>query len=513
MSGERPGTGLPGYVLREPIGSGPSSRVWRAEPRDRPGRVVAIKRIALAPDPRAVVTFRQRAARLAQLSHPGILPLLNVIDDGDGVALVTPYAPGGTLADRIARRGGGLPPGIVAGLGADLATALGAAHAEGLVHGDVKPSNVLFDAEGQPLLADFGVAALLTGARGPADSPDTVRPHLTDAVASDPRGDVRGLGLTLNAALARETPERTGQPERRPTRGRESLAPALPSGIPERLVAAIDRAIQDDADGATTTAADLANDLGEARNWAEDHVGSGASPETVPANDAAMHAAARTPVRLRPPRGQHGRSGLAGHRRSPGDRPGTRIAPATARNRRLLIAVATLVLTAPVVLGAWVVSTRVQPSVGVSTADDVSDTALVAGDPDRVPPEPCGDVSLNDSDEQATTLIADIDGVGCGVPISWVDGELVVASAEGPERRFDLDADPDDVLLAGDWTCDGRDGIALYRPASGEVFRFDRVDERDGEVLATAERIGEPGGQARVVTDADGCDRIVVDNS
>src|SRR5690606_38993582 len=118
-------------------------------------------------DPSRIAELRREAEALERLSHPSILRLLDVVPDGPGVALVFPFAAGGSLAQRIAEAPDGLDATFVADLGARLARALASAHNAGLIHRDVKPSNILFDVEGQPLLADLGTA-LLRGESAPA---------------------------------------------------------------------------------------------------------------------------------------------------------------------------------------------------------------------------------------------------------------------------------------------------------------------------------------------------------
>jgi eukaryotic-like serine/threonine-protein kinase len=510
MTGEPLGADVPGYVLRGLIGGGTSGHVWRAEPRDHPGRVVAVKRLPLTIDPAAVAAFRRLMTQLGELSHPGILPVGRLVEDQDGVALVMPYAPGGTLAERIARHGG-LPSDVVAGLGADLAAALAAAHGAGAVHGAITARNVLFGAEGQPLLADFGVASLLARARPRSASGQAPAGTDSEALAPVARRDVHGLATTLHAALSGTQSDRRNhlEPGSAERSGHASLT--VPMRTPDPLAAVIERVVGEDPAGTTTTAAHLATELDDIRRRAEGAVASGTlTPSTSrhAAVDASPRGAgrprlARWPYERATP--THVRSWSGSHGRDPSRRSGR------GGRRSSLGVVVALVVATPLVLATWTGFTRGQAPAEPSASEAVPDDALGSGDPDRVPPDPCDSTAIDGSGNPTADVIADLDGVGCGVPIVWSDGQLIVPAPDGRVRRFHLDADPGDVVLVGDWTCDGRDGIALYRPSSGEVFRFDRVDEQDGEVLAPAERIGEPGGKPRVVTGVDGCDRIVVD--
>ena len=194
-----------GYVLHERIGQGADSEVYRAEQVGRPGRVLAIKRIASTVAAADLASLRREAEALRTLAHPGVVRLLDVVPDTDGVALILPYAPGGSLAARLVY--GPLAPVEVADLGARLATALAAVHTAGLVHGDVKPGNVLFDREDQPLLADLG-ASRLRGAGPPhATTEGFVAPEVLDGGDVDAPADVYALGVTLGLALGLDPAE------------------------------------------------------------------------------------------------------------------------------------------------------------------------------------------------------------------------------------------------------------------------------------------------------------------
>lgn len=190
---------LPGYVLRERIGAGADAEVFRAERAGRPGSVVAVKRLRSRVDPEVVRALRQEADILLALDHPSLVRLLDVVVDGEGLALVLGYAAGGSLADR--RRAGPLPPREVADIGARLGSALAVLHDAALVHGDIKPSNVLFDAEQQPLLADLG-AARFHGDRGAlVGTLDHLAPEVLAGQPPDARSDLYALGVTLRDAV------------------------------------------------------------------------------------------------------------------------------------------------------------------------------------------------------------------------------------------------------------------------------------------------------------------------
>ena len=126
------------------------------------GAEVALKRLTLHGSAEDMARARQRIQReaevLTRLHHPNIVELLDVVDDGDDVTLVMAYLTGGTLADRVARHGP-VPPTRWSAWPTRSGSALAEAHRAGVVHRDIKPGNVLFDAGDVPHLADFGVAS------------------------------------------------------------------------------------------------------------------------------------------------------------------------------------------------------------------------------------------------------------------------------------------------------------------------------------------------------------------
>src|SRR3989441_7850375 len=146
------------YEIAEEIGRGGYSVVYRARDR-RVGTDVAIK--LLVPPPAAARLARERLRREVQavrtLSHPNIVAIYDVIDEGPWSFVVMEYVPGPDLAVRVRQRGP-LDADATARLGREIAAALDAAHRRGILHRDVKTQNILLPPDGGARLTDFGAA-------------------------------------------------------------------------------------------------------------------------------------------------------------------------------------------------------------------------------------------------------------------------------------------------------------------------------------------------------------------
>lgn len=176
------------------------------------GREVAMKRIGMMPGASSPDLERaEREARLAaRLNHPHVVAVYDLVVEGDGTWLIMEYVEGVTLSALI-KRDGALAPDEAAPLVRQAADALAAAHEAGIVHRDVKPSNMLVTPAGDVKLTDFGIAraqadASLTQTGLVTGSPAYLAPEVASGATATEASDVWSLGATLFHALAGHTP-------------------------------------------------------------------------------------------------------------------------------------------------------------------------------------------------------------------------------------------------------------------------------------------------------------------
>jgi len=207
---------------------------------------VAIKQLMVSREMNEMAwhRFQREAEALKQLDHPNIVRLRDAFRDDDFEYIVMEYVYGGSLFDRLNREGR-LPLRQVLLIAEQLASALDHAHARGIIHRDVKPSNIMLTADYVPLLADFGIARL-TGT-STVTQPRTLigtTPYLSpEACLGDPvdaRGDLWSLGIILYEMLAGSVPF-TGRTDEQIARAiLDSPLPdlrAIRPDVPEAVVA------------------------------------------------------------------------------------------------------------------------------------------------------------------------------------------------------------------------------------------------------------------------------------
>jgi hypothetical protein len=222
------------YRLEEEIARGAIGTVWRAVDTVA-GEPVAIKviREETAEQPALVAAFRAEADILAEVDHPCVVRPRDYIAR-DGVhALVMDFVDGEDLRRRVLRHGP-VPPAIAANVVAQIADALAHLHGQGIVHGDVKPGNLIVPADGSPVrLVDFGVARRLSD--DPPTSiqatPEYVAPEVVNGAPPSAAADVYALGIVLFELLCGRSPYRGGGPLQ-VLRRHGTCTPVPPPGLP-----------------------------------------------------------------------------------------------------------------------------------------------------------------------------------------------------------------------------------------------------------------------------------------
>ena len=204
------GEPLRGYRLLEQVGEGAFGVVYRAI-QPQVGREVAIKAVhpELANHPDFVRRFDHEAQIVARLEHPHVVPLYDYWREPDAAYLVMRFLRGGSVEDLL--EAGPLETSTAVSITQQIASALAAAHRQGVVHRDVKPGNVLLDEEGNAYLSDFGVAldagsperSTGTMMRG---TPAYLSPEQIRLEPASPSSDVYALGIVVFEMLTGEHP-------------------------------------------------------------------------------------------------------------------------------------------------------------------------------------------------------------------------------------------------------------------------------------------------------------------
>ncbi len=266
--------------------------VWRGED-PLLARPVAIKTLdpTLAEDEAVRVRFRREAVAAAAVAHPNIVATYDTGED-DGIAyIVMELVEGATLRQAIDLHGA-LPSARAADIGAQVADALSAAHARGLVHRDVKPSNVLVQLDGRVKVTDFGIAKAadqtndeLTRAGNVMGTARYLAPEQLEGQLVDERADVYSLGLVMYEMVVGRSPfgadtelatavARLTAPTPRVQSSRPDLAPGLAH--------VIDRALERNPDDRWPNAAAMRDALAPFRIAAPDRTADATMPVAVP---------------------------------------------------------------------------------------------------------------------------------------------------------------------------------------------------------------------------------------
>lgn len=449
---------LDDYELEEQLAAGAHGSVWRGRRKGAVPQDVAVKRVLSGAPAEAVEALRREAEVLSSLDHPHVVRVLDVADDDGGVAVVMQFAPGGSLAALLAARGR-LSGGEVVAILAPIADALASAHRRGVLHGDVKPGNIVFTSDGEPLLGDFGIARRLGGGpQGLAGTPEYMAPEVAGGAEPDERADVYALGVVAYEALCGVVPF-DGPTALAVLRAADSGSPpALDDRVPQALAAEVSRAMARQPGQRHPSAAQFARSL----------------RAVLPAGDIALPGPAASPS-----------GGPHRPTRAWGPQPGRRVLPRIPRW-------SAFVGLAAVAVGALAFVVR------PGSAGDGADRGRCRPADITAPPG-------------AAVVTGDFAGDGCQRDAVYADGVLIVALDGGRPRQLRLGR-LGDQLLVGDWDCDSDDTPALYRPSTGTVLYFDDWPDRGGTLTSRAPiETGRIGGVAAIEPGAGpGCDTVAV---
>jgi serine/threonine protein kinase len=226
---------LPGYSILRQIGQGGMGIVLEARQQSLDRRV-AIKVLMpeLARDSVFASRFDREAAALARLTHPNIVTIYERGRSGDYLFFIMEYVDGrdGEAPEDLRQFNRGMPPDsrTIRRVILEVAGALAFAHEQGIIHRDVKPSNILIDRHGRAKITDFGIAAVvndperlqLTGGNGPMGTPIYMAPEQRrNAAMVDARADIYSLGVVLYELLTGELPTGAYVPPSQAFSGRE----------------------------------------------------------------------------------------------------------------------------------------------------------------------------------------------------------------------------------------------------------------------------------------------------
>ena len=217
----QPGTDIGRYHILEQLGEGGMAVVYKAYDTrletDVAIKVIRTENILPAALERTLKRFQIEAKKMAQLNHPNIVKVMDYGQFGGLPYLVMPYIPGGTLKQKL---GNPMAWNEALRIVIPIAKALGYAHKLGLIHRDVKPSNILMTQTDEPMLSDFGVAKVLEGNETldlsltsiGVGTPEYMAPEQAVGIEFDQRADIYALGIVLFEMLTGRVPYKADTP-------------------------------------------------------------------------------------------------------------------------------------------------------------------------------------------------------------------------------------------------------------------------------------------------------------
>ncbi|MFZ5903234.1 MAG: serine/threonine protein kinase [Chloroflexota bacterium] len=217
------GQSLGRYHILEQLGEGGMAIVYKAHDtrleRDVAIKVIRTEKLTIETMGKTLKRFEREVKALAKLTHPNIVPITDYGEHDGKPYLVMPFLPGGTLKQQL--KGKPLPWEDSVRLLIPIARALHYAHQQGIIHRDVKPSNILITQSGEPMLTDFGIAKILLDTEETADltgtgmgvgTPEYMSPEQFQGKGVDARTDVYSLGVVLYEMITGRKPYQADTP-------------------------------------------------------------------------------------------------------------------------------------------------------------------------------------------------------------------------------------------------------------------------------------------------------------
>ena len=251
-----PGTTVGVYQVIEPLGRGGMGAVYKVyHPQLKVQRAIKVVLPVFNDEAEFQARFQKEAQAIARMRHPNILPVHDFGEEQGFAYLVTDLVDGGTLADRA---GGPLPVDRVVKLLGPIASALDYAHSRGVIHRDVKPSNILLYSDETPVLADFGIAkdleATVVGGQTtrPVGTPTYMAPEQVDGKPASPATDQYALAAVAYELLTGQVPFTGPTPESvlvahlvKPLPPPRSINPALSKAVEKVLIKGLAKGPED----------------------------------------------------------------------------------------------------------------------------------------------------------------------------------------------------------------------------------------------------------------------------
>ena len=253
--GIKPGTDIGRYHVLEQLGEGGMAVVYRAYDThldcDVALKVIRLENLPAVRLDKTLQRFRSEAQRMARMTHPNIVKVIDYGEFEGTPFLVMPFLPGGTLKEQMGKP---RPWEEAIKIIKPIAEALGYAHRNGVIHRDIKPSNILITESGSPMLSDFGIAKILddgitrelTTTGIGIGTPEYMAPEQALGGESDARVDVYALGIVFYELLAGRKPFEASTPmavlikqARDPLPHPSSFNPAITQDIERILVKAL----------------------------------------------------------------------------------------------------------------------------------------------------------------------------------------------------------------------------------------------------------------------------------